>query len=132
MSSYELSDELREEIREVKFAAKKLSGTINGTLDMSKTQASSIEIKVSKYNSKMLFKELVSISRVNMKDKSLDFRINIDDAIPEYLMGDSIRLKQIITTIMNNAIKHTDKGFIELNISSVIKQKKSWFPNSSF
>ena len=69
----------------------------------------------------MLFQEMVSISKLNMKDKTLDFRVKLDDAIPEYLMGDSIRLKQIIQTIMNNAIKHTEKGFIEFNVSSVIK-----------
>lgn len=108
-------------IKDIKFAAKKLSTTISGTLDMNRTLTSNIEIKVSKYSTKMLFQEIVSISKLNMKDKSLDFRVKLDDAIPEYLMGDAIRLKQVIITIMNNAIKHTEKGFIEFNVSSVIK-----------
>ena len=119
--NYDLPEEVHEKIRDLKFTAKKLSGTINGTLDMPSTMASNIEVKAAKYNTKILFKELVGMSKVSMKDKNLEFRVDIDDAIPEYLIGDSIRIKQIISTIMNNAIKHTDKGFIEFNVSTVIK-----------
>ena len=114
-------NEITNGIKDIKFTARKLSGTINGVLDIPSTMASNIEIKNARYNAKILFKEIISITKVNIKDKNLEFRVDIDDAIPEYLIGDSIRLKQVINTIMNNAIKHTDKGFIEFNVNTVIK-----------
>ena len=115
---------LKEEIRGIKFAAKKLTGTINGILDVSAIEKNTnIEIINNKYSPDTLLKQIISISKNNLADKNKDieFRTNIDNNIPEYLYGDSIRIKQIIMTIINNAIKHTEKGFIEFDVNAVIK-----------
>ena len=115
---------LKEEIRGIKFATKKLTGTINGILDVSALDNNTnIEIINNKYSPDTLLKQIISISKNNLADKNKDieFRTNIDNNIPEYLYGDSIRIKQIIMTIINNAIKHTEKGFIEFDVNAVIK-----------
>ena len=82
-----------------------------------------IEIINNKYSPDTLLKQIISISKNSLADnnKNVEFRANIDNNIPEYLYGDSIRIKQIIMTIINNAIKHTEKGFIEFNVNAVIK-----------
>lgn len=127
LNECEMNDEVKEEVRNIKHIARNVSNVVNGVLDMSNvTNSSNIEISSVKYNIKNLFKEITSIARINITDqeKQLDFRVNIDENIPECLLGDAIRLKQIITTIINNSIKHTEKGFIEFNVSYVIKHNK--------
>ena len=56
------------------------------------------------------------------KDKKLDFRVNIDHDVPEVLFGDSINLKEVLTTIMDNSVEYTKDGFIEFDVNTIIKK----------
>jgi len=110
-----------EGIRDIKFSTKKLSSGIDSKLDVSGEKNVNIEIAHNKYNIKNLLQEVSIKAKSDLKDKNIEFRSDFDVNIPEYLYGDSIRLKQILTIIIENAIKHTEKGFIEFNTSSIIK-----------
>ena len=74
-----------------------------------------------KYNIKRLLKELVGIYKPKAQNKNLDFRVSIASDIPEYLYGDGINLKKVLTIILDNSIKYTNNGYIEFNINTIIK-----------
>lgn len=93
---------------------------INQTLNISEEDIIKIEKIDNKYNVKNLIKETTLAAKNKIKE-SIDFRVSVENNIPEYLFGDSIKIKQILTTIIENSIKYTEKGFIELRIDSVIK-----------
>ena len=66
-----------------------------------------------------MFEDIKSIAESKMKDKTVDFKVEIDEDIPEVLLGDSERISQIILNLLTNAIKYTDKGNITLKVSCV-------------
>lgn len=93
---------------------------INEMLNVSDTDASNLKITKSKYNIKLLIEE-IKIQTKSKVNESIDFRVNIGDNIPEEVYGDSLKLKQIISTLLDNSIKYTKSGFIELRVACLIK-----------
>ena len=93
---------------------------VNNALNISSMNTQKIKVFNSKYNIYRLFKE-ISIYNESLIKGGITFKYNIDESIPTYLYGDSIRLKQIINSIINNSIKNTNAGFISFDISSIIK-----------
>ena len=59
---------------------------------------------------------------INAKKKNLTFRSDIDSTLPEYLYGDSLGLKNVLTSILDNSVKYTSNGYVELNVSTIIKK----------
>lgn len=97
-----------------------LEALINDILDISSLDVSNLKTYKSKYNPDLLLKGVANPFSRKAASKNVDFRINSENDLPE-LYGDSIRIKQVLNTILNNSLKYTDKGFIEMRINSVIK-----------
>lgn len=114
-------EEIKEYIRKIDIHNKELYNIVNGVLDISKVDTKDIKIIDNKYNIKNLLKEVITINKTKASDKKIDFRFNIDRSIPEYLYGDSIKLKQILNELVGNAIKYTNEGYISLEVTSIIK-----------
>ena len=74
-----------------------------------------------KYNIKLVLKEIITTYKKKLQDKNINFRINIDNNIPNSLYGDSINLKEALNILMTKTYKDTEKGFIELSVSSISK-----------
>ena len=79
-----------------------------------------IDTVKNKYNPKLLFNSIY-YNYKNKLDKNIDFRIIMEDNIPNELYGDSIRVKQIVSTLLGNAFKYTKDGYVEFRINSIIK-----------
>ncbi len=94
---------------------------INNVLDISSIDVKNIKIFNTKYNFNNLITGIVNNFNIKSKEKEYEFRVNVEENIPNNLFGDSIRLKQIINTILDNSDKYTNKGFIELRISAVTR-----------
>lgn len=107
--------------REIKGITSKFNSMTNEILDVSKLDSSSIKVYNSKYNIKNILKEIVTKYSDIVKNKELDFRVNIDHDIPEVLYGDSIGLKNVLCTIIDNSVKYTKSGYIEFNVNTIIK-----------
>lgn len=112
-------DEAKENANDIISASGTLLELVNGILDISKIEAGKIEIHNSSYNSKDLFNSIVKLGKGRLGEKPLDFRVNIADDIPETLYGDHANLKKVIINILTNAIKYTEKGYIDLSIKCV-------------
>lgn len=106
---------------EVENEIKKSDSIINKMLDMSTTSSDTIPFSNNEYDVTILFKEL----ELKYKDKmpnNVEFISNIEEDIPRFLYGDSVRMKQIINSILINSVQNTNKGYIELSVSCIIKR----------
>ena len=107
--------------REIKYDISKFNTMTNDILDVSNIDASNIKIYNIKFNIKLIIKGLVSIYKEKCQEKGLEFRTDIASDIPEYLYGDSINLKKVMITLLDNAIKYTNNGYVELSVNFVKK-----------
>ena len=114
-------EEINNSARNIKGSTAKFTTMTNEILDISSIDSASVRIYNEKYNIKRLLKELVGIYKPKAQNKNLDFRVSIASDITEYLYGDSINLKKVLTIILDNSIKYTNNGYIEFNINTIIK-----------
>ncbi len=114
-------DIVKENLREIKFSSNTSLALVNDVLDISELENRKITIGNHKYQPFNLFNGLARVTKLQLKEKSIELRFNYDQSIPEYLSGDSLRIKQIVSTLLENATTHTDSGFIEFNINAVVK-----------
>ncbi len=116
-----LPDTAKDEVEDIISASESLLDIVNGILDISKIEANKLEIVNTEYNFNKILKELVSLAKARLGDKPIDFRTNFDSNIPPVLYGDHVRVKQVILNILTNAVKYTKEGYIEFNVSTVVK-----------
>ena len=114
-------DEIYDSARDIKARTSVFVSATNDILNMSSVDSTTIKVYNQKYNIRTILKQLVSVYGDLCKNKDLKFRTNIDHDVPESLYGDGIGLKEILTTILNNSVKYTEKGFIEFDISTILK-----------
>ena len=113
-------DEIKNMAVDIKNAKQRISYVLNGAMNVSTIDAKKIKIVDSKYSLSNLLTEICLKFKSMATEKNLEFRKNIEESLPETLYGDSIRLKQIISALLLNAIKYTKEGFVELNVNTVI------------
>ena len=98
-------------------SSRHLLALINDILDMSKIESGKIEINVEKFKLNNKIEEIINVVSVKSEEKDIDFMVDIDSSIPDELIGDSLRLSQVITNLLSNAVKFTpEKGAIHLDI----------------
>jgi signal transduction histidine kinase/CheY-like chemotaxis protein len=112
----ELSDEARGYAHDIKKAGNNLVSIINDILDFSKIEAGRLEIIPVKYLLASLINDSVNIIRMRIGEKPLRFFTNIDANIPNSLIGDETRMRQIFLNLLSNAVKYSEKGHIGLSI----------------
>lgn len=111
----------KDKVNDIIIASNNLLEIVNGILDISKIEANKLEIINKEYNTHHLFNELISLVKIKIENKNLDFYINIDKSLPKILYGDNMRLKQVILNVLTNAIKYTKEGSIHFVVSTIIK-----------
>ena len=111
--------EAKENAKDIVNASQTLLEIVNGILDISKIEAGKIEIVNSTYNARETFEELAKLITPKMNEKSLDFTYYIAPDIPDNLYGDHANLKKVITNLLSNASKYTDKGFVRYEVNCV-------------
>ena len=110
----------KEKVIDIRNAQQRIAYILRGVMDVSTIDAKNIKIVKNQYKVANLLTEITLRSKQEATEKGLEFRTNFDEAIPEMLYGDSIRLKQIINALISNAIKYTKEGFVELNVNSIV------------
>lgn len=110
---------LKQGIKLIEANSKQMDFIVNDVLDITTLDSKNIKIMNNRYNVYNLFKDIEKRLQEYASDE-VEFRFNIDENIP-YLYGDSIKLKQIIMSVLLNSIKKTNSGFIELSIESIVK-----------
>ena len=112
----------KDSARNIKGETSKFTTMTNDILDVSTIDSSNIKIYNTKYNIKTILKEVVSNYKTISMNKGIEFRSNIEHNIPDMLYGDSIGLKKVLTLLLKESIKNTNKGYIEFNVNTIIKK----------
>jgi signal transduction histidine kinase/ActR/RegA family two-component response regulator/HPt (histidine-containing phosphotransfer) domain-containing protein len=110
-------DEIVAYSESIRTAGKTLLGLINDILDFSKIEAGKMDIINVDYSFASMLNDLVNMVQGKAQDKGLAFNLDIDKDIPSILNGDEIRIKQVITNILSNAVKYTKEGSITFKAS---------------
>jgi two-component system, sensor histidine kinase len=92
---------------------------INDILDFSKIEAGKLEFDEEEFNLRELVNSLYDNFEIRIKNKDLQLRVDIQDDIPQIIIGDEVRLNQILTNLISNAVKFTEKGYVALKIDSI-------------
>lgn len=107
----------KEYIATIKRSSENLLSIINEILDFSKVEAGLMRIASEPYQFNSMVQDVITIIEFRLKDKLIQLDCNIDANIPRELIGDEIRIKQILINILNNAVKFTNQGTVTLNIN---------------
>ncbi len=109
-----------EQIKEYAFhiqgASKTLLSLINDILDLSKIEAGKMEIINEPYNLSSVLNDVVNMIQIKAEQKKLQFKVEVDEDIPDKLNGDEVRIKQVLVNLLSNAVKYTKEGEVTLKI----------------
>ena len=110
---------IREYAGDIKNASKMLLHLVNDILDLSKIQAGKMEIVPVEYETEDLVRNVGNVIRLMVQYKSLAYEVNIAKDVPKRLFGDEIRIAQVLTNLLTNAVKYTDQGKVTLTLNAV-------------
>ena len=116
LSSLVSDPKQKDYIGSIKVAGKSLLVLINDILDLSKIEAGMLEIHLELTDPVLLFKEIQQIFGVRIAEKFLDFDVDIAPEIPEALLLDKPRLRQVLLNLVGNAIKFTKDGYVKIRV----------------
>lgn len=114
-------ESIKNSLKTIKSNSKQLSLITNNVLNISNMDLSNIKITNVLYRPESVYKELVKRTEEKLNNKNIEFRYSYSKNIPDKLYGDSVKIKQILTSFLNNAVEMTKEGFIEFKINSIIK-----------
>ena len=97
-------------------AGKTLLSLINDILDFSKIESGKFEIVPVNYQLSSMLNDIVNMINSRAAEKDLEFKIQVNEEIPSGLIGDEVRVRQIITNILTNAVKYTDEGYVLFDV----------------
>jgi len=109
-------EHIRGYAKDVEGAANSLLSIINDILDITKIEAGKVEIIPVAYDFSSIIHDVTNMISFKARAKSLDFNVSIDENIPNRLLGDDVRIRQILVNILNNAVKYTHEGSVALDI----------------
>lgn len=116
--------EAKDNAKDIVNASNTLLEIVNGILDISKIEAGKLEIINSSYDAHELFSSLAKLIKPRMDEKGLDFQVYIAPDLPKVLYGDHTNVKKVVTNLLSNASKYTDKGFVRYEVNCVNNEKR--------
>ena len=118
--------QIRSYANTIQRSGRMLLSLINDVLDYSRIEAGKLEIVEDDYRLSELIADIASIARERAEQKGLVCRINIEGRIPDGLHSDEVRIKQILLNLISNAVKYTDEGEIEIDISGAYSDDETF------
>ena len=109
-------DTIKEYAENIRSAGRTLLSLINSILDFSKIEDGKMEILPVSYGTASLINDLVTSVSARAADKDLEFIVKADPTLPAKMIGDDVRIKQVISNLLTNAVKYTEKGSVTLTI----------------
>ena len=113
-----LDQPLQEALGKIYNSGELLLGIINDILDLSKIEAGKLELIIARYEAASLISDTSQLNMMRIGSKPIEFELDIDEKIPAVLMGDELRVKQILNNLLSNAFKYTAEGIVKLSVSA--------------
>ena len=101
----------------IKSAGETLLSLINDILDFSKIESGKMEIVDTTYYLSSVLNDIFNMMRFKAEQKGLEFKIEVDESVPDVLFGDEVRIRQVIVNILNNSVKYTQKGSVTFKVT---------------
>lgn len=117
-------EEIRGYAQNIQSAGTALLSLINDILDISKIESGKMELMPEKYQLGGLLYDILLVVQPRVENKGLQLVLDIDENIPNELYGDEVRIRQIITNILTNAVKYTEKGSVTLRVKMEKKDER--------
>ncbi len=112
-----LNDVQEDYIHSVNYSANTLLDLINDILDFSKIEAGKLELEWERTDLHVLLYQIVEIIKFKLKEKEIELLLHIGSDVPQFVVADRIRIKQVLVNLMGNAVKFTERGEIELSVT---------------
>ncbi|WP_435829377.1 PAS domain S-box protein [Aeromonas dhakensis] len=106
-------------------AANSLLGLLNDILDYSKIEASKLQLDLHPFDIELLMRDLAIVLDGNQRQKEIEVMFDIDPRLPNHLIGDSMRLQQVLTNLAGNALKFTIKGQVVIKIALLARHEQT-------
>ena len=113
-----LDDKQRDYVEKIRVSAQSLLGILNDILDFSKVEAGKLELERVAFRVDEVMENLSTILSINARDKAIEVLFSLDPEVPRELVGDPLRLQQVLINIAGNAVKFTDRGEVEVRVSA--------------
>ena len=113
-----LLQDTREALIKIHNAGDLLLHIINDILDLSKIEASKLELVPVNYDVPSLINDTVHMNMMRISNKPIEFKLLVNENVPSELFGDELRIKQILNNLLSNAFKYTEKGSVLLSVNA--------------
>lgn len=113
---------IKEYALDIQRAGQILLSLINDVLDLSKIESGKMEILSVEYDVSSLLHDVINMVSMKAEGKNLAIHLQVDENLPSKLLGDDIRLRQILVNLLNNAVKYTDQGSVTLSVSKTVEE----------
>lgn len=121
----ELSKTQKEQVGLIRKSSDHMLYLINDILDLNKLQAGKLKLETTGFKPAQIVEEVIGFVEGRGREKGLEMKVDLDKNIPEVLLGDPFRLRQILINLLSNAIKFTENGYIELKgVVALISDKQ--------
>jgi len=121
----ELTSQQAENLRTISRSGAHLLGLINDILDMSRIEAGRVTLTQAPFCLVDLLRDLETMFRVRAQDKGLELKVELDPELPQQVVGDEGKLRQVFINLLGNAVKFTEKGLITLRVRAGASQEES-------
>ncbi len=118
MLDMELNERSRSYLQSIASSGRTLLALMNDILDLSKIEAQKLQLNYESVDIRILLEEIKQIFSGEVEKRSLDFYLFIDDSVPEEIIFDEVRLRQILFNVVGNALKFTESGYIKIQVES--------------
>jgi CheY-like chemotaxis protein len=116
-----LPADIREGLDRIYTSCDLLLGIINEILDLSRIEAGKMEIVPAQYSTASMLNDSIQLNLVRLGEKPIEFLIDVCENTPVNLIGDEMRIKQILNNMLSNAIKYTESGKITLSVTTELR-----------
>lgn len=120
----ELSEEQREFLDIINISGQNLLSIIDDIIDLSKIESGQLKFKINDFSLESEIDRVIKLASVKARGKGIRLHKIIDESVSSYLKGDATRLRQIITNLVNNAIKYTKEGSVTIKAKSITGNNK--------
>ncbi len=110
-------DPIRKYALDIQSAGKTLLSIINDILDLSKIESGKMELMPVEYSTASVINDVVNMTMKKAEDKGLQYHLSVSEELPSGLLGDEIRIRQVMLNLINNAIKYTPEGSVSVDVS---------------
>jgi len=126
MRTDNLDETQREFVADIRNMSHSLLHIINGVLDFSKIEAGKLELTPVHFDLLTLFDSACSVTRFAANAKGLRFTANIAPDVPRFVFGDDVRIRQVVTNVLNNAVKYTREGEVDFRVERIERKGARW------